>query len=150
MKRAKISIIGAGNIGGTTAHQVVARNLGDLVLYDVVGGLPQGKALDIAQSAPLHDSDSRIIGTNRFDDTEGSDVVVVSSGLPRKKGMSRSDLLNTNADIIRSVTQEVVERSPGAIIITGSGWCATTGAWWKRRPSIASPSTCTNPSRIPV
>lgn len=117
MKRRKISVIGAGNIGGTTAHQLVARNLADVVLYDVVAGMPQGKALDIAQSAPLHDSDSRVIGTNRFDDTEGSDVVIVCSGLPRKKGMSRSDLLGANAAVIRQVTTEVAARSPNAILV---------------------------------
>ncbi len=117
MKRRKISVVGAGNIGGTTAHQLVARNLADVVLYDVIGGLPQGKALDIAQSAPLHDSDSRIIGTNRLEDTEGSDIVVISSGLPRKRGMSRSDLLEANAAVVRQVTGTVAARSPGAIVV---------------------------------
>jgi malate dehydrogenase len=117
MQRKKISIIGAGNIGGTTAHQVIAGNLGDVVLYDVITGFPQGKALDIAQAAPLHDSDSRIIGTNRFDDTEGSDIVIICAGMPRKKGMSRSDLLNTNALVVKEITQAVAPRSPDAIVI---------------------------------
>ncbi len=117
MSRWKVSVIGAGHIGGTTAQQIIERNLADVVLFDIVPGMPQGKALDISQSAPLHESDSKIIGTNRFDDTEGSDIVIISSGMPRKKGMSRSDLLNTNAAVIREVTEQLAPRSPKAIII---------------------------------
>jgi len=117
VKRKKITVVGAGNIGGTTAHQIVQMNLGDVVLYDIVTGLPQGKALDIAQSAPLHGSDSDIIGTNMYDDTESSDIVVISAGMPRKRGMSRADLLDTNTAVIREVTEQIVSRSPEAILI---------------------------------
>lgn len=117
MKRKKITVMGAGNIGGTTAHQIVSQNLGDVVLYDVVGGLPQGKALDIAQSAPLHGSDSDIVGTNKYEDTEGSSIIIFSAGMPRKKGMSRSDLLNTNANVVKEAISTLVELSPEATII---------------------------------
>lgn len=117
MKRDKITIVGAGNIGGATAAQIIQRNLADVVLIDVVDGLPQGKALDIAQSAPLHGSDSKIVGTNDYGHTEDSEVVIISSGFPRKRGMSRDDLLQANAGIVRAVTREIAPRSPDAIII---------------------------------
>ena len=116
MKR-KVSIIGAGNVGATTAQLVVQSGLADVVLFDVVKGMPQGKALDMAEACPLWNSSSSIRGTNDYSDTSGSDIVVVTAGLARKPGMSRSDLLHANADIIRAVCSEIAKTSPHAILI---------------------------------
>ena len=113
----KVTVIGAGNIGGTTALHLVMRNIADVVLVDIVEGLPQGKALDILESGPILRFDSNVIGTNDYEDTAGSDVVVITSGKPRQPGMSRTDLLNDNQEIVGSVTEQVVENSPNAIII---------------------------------
>ncbi len=117
MKRAKISIIGAGNVGATCAHWAAAKELGDIVLLDIVEGMPQGKALDLFESSPVEGFDSRIVGTNNYDDTADSDVVIITSGLPRKPGMSRDDLLAANAKIVKSVTEQVAPRSPDAVLI---------------------------------
>ena len=95
---AKITIVGAGNVGATAAHWAVAKELGDVVLIDIVEGMPQGKALDLAESAPLAGFDCGLVGTNDYADTAASDVVVVTAGIPRKPGMSRDDLLQTNAN----------------------------------------------------
>lgn len=119
-KRAKISIIGAGNVGATAAHWAASKELGDIVLVDVVEGLPQGKALDLAQAGPVEGFDCRIIGTNGYDETEGSDVVVITAGIARKPGMSRDDLLRTNYEIVSTAVREVAARSPEAIIIVVS------------------------------
>jgi malate dehydrogenase len=113
----KVTVIGAGNIGGTTALHLAMRNIADVVLVDIVEGLPQGKALDILESGPILRFDSNVIGTNDYEDTAGSDVVVITSGKPRQPGMSRTDLLNDNQEIVGSVTKQVVENSPNAIII---------------------------------
>ncbi len=113
----KLTVIGAGNIGGTTALHLAMRNIADVVLVDIVEGLPQGKALDILESGPILRFDSNVIGTNDYEDTAGSDVVVITSGKPRQPGMSRTDLLNDNQEIVGSVTEQVVENSPNAIII---------------------------------
>jgi malate dehydrogenase len=113
----KVTVIGAGNIGGTTALHLAMRNIADVVLVDIVEGLPQGKALDILESGPILRFDSNVIGTNDYEDTAGSDVVVITSGKPRQPGMSRTDLLNDNQEIVGSVTEQVVEYSPNAIII---------------------------------
>ncbi len=113
----KVTVIGAGNIGGTTALHLAMRNIADVVLVDIVEGLPQGKALDILESGPILRFDSSVIGTNDYEDTAGSDVVVITSGKPRQPGMSRTDLLNDNQEIVGSVTEQVVENSPNAIII---------------------------------
>ncbi|MGH9391478.1 MAG: malate dehydrogenase, partial [Vicinamibacteria bacterium] len=115
--RAKIALIGAGQIGGTLALLCLQRELGDVVLYDVVEGLPQGKALDLAEGTPLAASDVRVLGTNRYDDIEGADLVIVTAGIPRKPGMSRDDLLKVNLDIIRTVAANVKEKTPGAVVI---------------------------------
>lgn len=115
--RRKISVIGAGNVGGTTAQRLAERNLGDIVLLDINAGLAQGKALDIMESAPIEGFDSRVIGTADYDDTAGSHLVVVSSGVPRKPGMSRDDLLRINAEIVQTVVREVAKRSPQAILL---------------------------------
>jgi malate dehydrogenase len=116
MKR-KVSIIGAGNVGATTAQLIVQSGIADVVLFDVVEGMPQGKALDMAEACPLWNSSSSIKGTNDYSDTSDSDVVVVTAGLARKPGMSRSDLLHANADIIRAVCSHIAETSPHAILI---------------------------------
>lgn len=120
MARAKISIVGAGNVGATAAHWAASKELGDIVLVDVVEGVPQGKALDLLEAGPVEGFDSRIIGTNGYEETEGSDVVVITAGIARKPGMSRDDLLKTNYEIVSSVVTEVVKRSPEAYLIVVS------------------------------
>lgn len=117
MAKSKVTVVGAGNVGGTTAQRLAERNYADVVLVDIVEGLPQGKALDILESGPILRFDSNVIGTNDYEDTAGSDVVVITSGKPRQPGMSRTDLLNDNQEIVGSVTEQVVENSPNAIII---------------------------------
>ncbi|MBK8315711.1 MAG: malate dehydrogenase [Acidobacteria bacterium] len=118
--RKKITVVGAGNVGATTAHWLVSKELGDVVLVDIVEGMPQGKALDLAQAGPIEGYDCRLIGTNGYKETENSDIVVITSGIARKPGMSRDDLLNTNAGIVGSVTDEIARTSPNAIIIVVS------------------------------
>jgi malate dehydrogenase len=113
----KVSIIGAGNVGSSTAQLVMQAGLADVVLFDIVDGMPQGKALDIAEACPLWDSSSAINGTNDYDATTGSDVVVITAGLARKPGMSRSDLLHANAAIVRAACIEISKTSPDAILI---------------------------------
>jgi malate dehydrogenase len=120
MGRKKITVVGAGNVGATTAHWLVSKELGDVVLVDIIEGMPQGKALDLAQAGPIEGYDSRLIGTNGYKETANSDIVVITSGIARKPGMSRDDLLNTNAGIVGSVTDEVARNSPNAIIIVVS------------------------------
>ncbi len=120
MPRAKISLIGAGNIGGVLAQLAVQRELGDIVLFDVVDGLPQGKALDLSHASPLAGSDARIVGTNSYADTANSDLYIVTAGLARKPGMSRDDLLATNLKIIKDVAQNIKAHSPGALVIVVS------------------------------
>ncbi len=117
MGRKKISIIGAGFVGATAAHWAAEKELGDIVLVDILEGIPQGKALDLYEAAPIEGFDSRVIGTNAFEETKDSDVVVVTSGVARKPGMSREDLLATNKKIIESVVAQVVKTSPNAILI---------------------------------
>ncbi len=114
---AKVTVIGAGNVGATLAERIVERDLADVVLQDIAEGIPQGKALDMAEACPLWGSSSQVVGANGFDETEGSDIVVITAGLARKPGMSRDDLLAANANIIRAVTAEAVKRSPGAFFI---------------------------------
>jgi len=122
MRRAKISIIGAGNVGATTAHWCAAAELGDIVLVDIpqTEDMPKGKALDLMQSSPVMGFDSNIVGTTRYDETEGSDVVVITAGIPRKPGMSRDDLLGTNAKIMTSVCDEIKNTSSHAVVIVVS------------------------------
>ncbi len=117
----KITVIGAGNVGATVAECVARKDMvKEVVLIDIIEGMPQGKALDIQESAPIHLFDTRVTGTNSYDDTAGSDICVITAGLARKPGMSRDDLLGKNADIVRSVTEQFVERSPNSIIIVVS------------------------------
>jgi malate dehydrogenase len=117
MKRKKISIIGAGFVGATAAHWAAEKELGDVVLVDILEGIPQGKALDLFQAAPVEGFDARVVGSNGYDETKDSSVVIVTSGVPRKPGMSREDLLEINKKIIESVVTQVVERSPQAVLI---------------------------------
>ena len=115
--RKKISIIGAGFVGSTTAHWCAAAELGDIVLVDIVEGVPQGKALDLYEAAPIMGYDARVIGTNSYADTADSDVIVVTSGAPRKPGMSREDLIKVNAEITRNCITQAAPLSPNAVII---------------------------------
>src|ERR687897_1702236 len=117
MAKRKVTVVGAGNVGGTTAQRLAERNYADVVLVDIVEGLPQGKALDILESGPILGYDSNVTGANGYEDTAGSDVVVITSGSPRKPGMSRDDLLKTNQNIVGSVTEEVVKHSPETILV---------------------------------
>ena len=117
MAKSKVTVVGAGNVGGTTAQRLAERNYSDVVLVDIVEGLPQGKALDMLESGPVIGFDSVITGTNDYEDTADSDIVVITSGSPRKPGMSRDDLLKTNQDIVASVTEQVVEHSPDSILV---------------------------------
>jgi len=120
MSRKKISVIGAGNVGATTAQRLAERDFCDVVLVDIVEGMPQGKALDLMQSGPIYGYDSNVIGTNGYEETAGSDMVIITSGLPRKPGMSRDDLLKVNAGIVKDVTLKAIAKSPNAIIIVVS------------------------------
>jgi len=113
----KISIIGAGMTGATAAHWLAERELADLVLVDIVEGMPQGKALDLLEAMPIINKDSQIVGSNDYAATEGSDLVVITAGIPRKPGMSREDLVNTNTDIVRKATEATLKYSPTAIYI---------------------------------
>ncbi len=119
-KRNKITVVGAGNVGATAALWLASKELGDVVLVDIVEGVPQGKALDMAQTAPIESYDVRLTGANSYEETKDSDVVIITAGLPRKPGMSRDDLLRTNADIVSKVVDEVVSRSPESILIVVS------------------------------
>ncbi len=117
----KITVVGAGNVGATTAQRVAEKELArTVVMVDVVEGVPQGKGLDQWESAPIEGFDSRVIGTNGYDETAGSDIVIITAGIARKPGMSRDDLLNTNAGIVKSVATEIKKTSPNAIVIVVS------------------------------
>lgn len=113
----KVSIVGAGMTGATTAHWLAEREIADLVLVDIVEGLPQGKALDLQEALPVIGKDVRVVGSNGYEVTAGSDIVVITAGLPRKPGMSRDDLLTTNAEIVRKATESAIQYSPEAIFI---------------------------------
>lgn len=115
--RSKITIIGAGFVGSTAAHWIAAKELGDIVLLDIVEGVPQGKGLDLLQSGPIEGFDINIVGTNNYEDTANSDVIVVTSGAPRKPGMSREDLIKINANITRDCVAKAAAVSPNAVII---------------------------------
>src|SRR3989344_3958463 len=117
MPRPKISIIGAGNVGATAAHWIASKELGDVVLLDIVEGMPQGKALDLLESAPVEGVDVDIKGTNNYEDTKNSDIVVITSGVARKPGMSRDDLISINTKIVKEVTQNAARYSQNAILI---------------------------------
>jgi malate dehydrogenase len=115
--RKKVSIVGAGNVGATAAHWIASKELADVVLIDIVEGVPQGKGLDLLEAMPIEKRDSHVIGTNDYADTANSDIVVITAGLPRKPGMSRDDLLNTNYKIMSDVVGKVMQYSPNCILI---------------------------------
>jgi len=115
--RPKITVVGAGNVGATVAQYTVEKELGDVVLVDVIEGIPQGKSLDLAQAGPVHGYDSLLTGSNGYDETANSDIVVITAGMARKPGMTRDDLLFKNAEIVGSVVEQVASRSKNAILI---------------------------------
>ena len=117
MARPKITVVGAGNVGATCAHWAAARELADVVLVDVVEGMPQGKALDLMQARPIFGFNVNVVGANDYEATKGSQVVIITAGIARKPGMSREDLINTNKNIVASVTKEVAAKSPNAFLI---------------------------------
>jgi malate dehydrogenase len=113
----KVTVIGAGNVGATAAQRLAEKELCDVVLVDIIEGVPQGKALDLAEAAPIEKHDAHLVGTNGYDASANSDIVIITAGIPRKPGMSRDDLLTTNAGIVKKVAQEVASRSPNATLI---------------------------------
>lgn len=117
MDKRKVTVVGAGNVGATTAQRIVEKDIADVILVDVADGIPQGKALDILQSGPILGFDTNIIGTTTYEQTAGSDIAVITAGLARKPGMSREDLLSANAKIVKGITTELVKYSPDIIII---------------------------------
>ena len=117
MSRSKISIVGAGHVGATTAHWCASKELGDIVLVDIVEGLPQGKALDLLEAGPVEGFDLNIVGSNNYDETADSDIVVITAGVARRPGMTREDLVGTNQRIVTSVVEQVAPRSPDAILV---------------------------------
>jgi malate dehydrogenase len=118
--RTKISVVGAGNVGATVAQLIAYKELGDVVMVDIIDGLPQGKALDLLEAGPVEGYDSQVMGANDYEATADSHIVVITAGIARKPGMSRSDLINTNANIVRGVTEQVVKYSPDAHLIVVS------------------------------
>jgi malate dehydrogenase len=115
--RKKVTVVGAGNVGATLAQRLADKELADVVLVDIIEDMPQGKALDLAESAPIEGYDCRLVGSNGYKETADSDIVVITSGIARKPGMSRDDLINTNKNIVKSVTEEIVKYSPNTILI---------------------------------
>jgi malate dehydrogenase len=115
--RRKVTVVGAGNVGANTAQKIAAKELADVVLLDVVEGVPQGKSLDMLESAPVEGYDARIVGTNGYDETAGSDIIVITAGFPRQPGMSRDDLALKNHGVVKSVVEQTAPRSPNAILI---------------------------------
>ena len=113
----KVTVIGAGNVGATAAQRLAEKELCDVVLVDIIEGVPQGKALDLSEAAPIEKHDAHLTGANTYEPTAGSDIVIITAGIPRKPGMSRDDLLTTNAGIVKKVAQEVASRSPQAVLI---------------------------------
>ena len=112
MARPKIALIGAGQIGGTIAHLIGLKELGDVALFDIAEGIPQGKALDLVQSSPVDGFNAQLVGTNAYEAIEGASLCIVTAGVPRKPGMSRDDLLQVNYKIMQSVTEQIVKFSP--------------------------------------
>ena len=113
----KVTVIGAGNVGATAAQRLAEKELCDVVLIDIVEGIPQGKALDLTEAAPIEKHDAHLLGANGYEESAGSDIVIITAGIPRKPGMSRDDLISTNAGIMKSVTKEVAALSPEAVLI---------------------------------
>ena len=117
LRRNKITVVGAGFVGATAAHWAAAKELGDVVLMDIIEGMPQGKGLDLMEAGPVEGFDAEVIGSNDYADTANSDVVIITAGIPRKPGMSRDDLLNTNTNIVKAVTEQIAKNSPDAFLI---------------------------------
>jgi malate dehydrogenase len=117
IRRNKITVVGAGFVGATAAHWAAAKELGDVVLVDIIEGMPQGKGLDLMEASPVEGFDADVIGSNDYGDTANSDVVIITAGIPRKPGMSRDDLLNTNTNIVKAVTEKIAKHSPEAFLI---------------------------------
>src|SRR5256886_4249018 len=115
--KTKVTVVGGGNVGATVAQGIALKELADVVVVDIIEGVPQGKTLDLMETAPVEKSDSILTGANNYDLTENSDIVVITAGLPRKPGMSRDDLLWKNEEIVAGVTREIVKRSPNAILV---------------------------------
>lgn len=148
----KISIIGAGMTGSTAAHWLAERELGDIVLVDVIEGLPQGKGLDLQEAMPIIGRDVEIVGSNDYAATKGSDIVILTAGLPRKPGMSRDDLLSANAEIVRKAATETLKYSPDAIYVVLTNPLDTMAyltlkvnklpreGWWARQASSIPPA----------
>ncbi len=113
----KVTVVGAGNVGATAAQRLAEKELCDVVLIDIVEGVPQGKALDLTEAAPIEKHDAHLIGSNTYDESKDSDIVIITAGIPRKPGMSRDDLISTNAGIMKNVTTQVAKRSPNAVLI---------------------------------
>ena len=113
----KVTVVGAGNVGSTAAQRLAEKELADVVLIDIIEGVPQGKSLDLAQAAPIEKHDTHLTGANAYEASANSDIVIITAGIPRKPGMSRDDLLATNRGIIKNVTKQVVQYSPNAILI---------------------------------
>ncbi len=113
----KVTVVGAGNVGATAAQRLAEKGLCDVVLVDIVEGVPQGKALDLMEAAPVEKHDGCVTGVNTYEATEGSDIVIITAGIPRKPGMSRDDLISTNAGIVKAVTEQVAKYSPNAVLI---------------------------------
>ena len=113
----KVTVIGAGNVGATAAQRLAEKELCDVVLIDIVEGIPQGKSLDLMEAAPVESHDAHLVGSNTYEASAGSQIVIITAGIPRKPGMSRDDLISTNAGIVKKVTQEVVKYSPDSILI---------------------------------
>ena len=140
--RKKVTVIGAGNVGANTAQKIAAKELADVVLVDVVEGVPQGKALDMLESAPVEGYDVSLVGTNGYDETANSDIVVITAGFPRKPGMSRDDLLLANYDVVKTATEQAAKRSPNAILILVTNpldamcWTAMTASGFPRERVI--------------
>ncbi|MBU4001158.1 MAG: malate dehydrogenase, partial [Proteobacteria bacterium] len=113
----KITVVGAGNVGATVAQRIIEKELADVVLIDIIEGVPQGKALDLKEAAPVEKHDADIIGANTYEASANSDIVIITAGIPRKPGMSRDDLISTNAGIMKNVTQQIAKFSPNTILI---------------------------------
>ena len=113
----KVTVVGAGHVGATAAQRLAEKELCDVVLVDIIEGVPQGKALDLTEAAPVEKHDAQLTGVNGYEDTAGSDIVIITAGIPRKPGMSRDDLISTNAGIMKSVTEQIVKYSPDTILI---------------------------------
>ena len=137
----KVTVVGAGFVGATVAQYVASKDLADVVVVDVIEGMPQGKCLDLMQAAPINGNDNKLHGTNDYAETKGSDIVVITAGIARKPGMTRDDLLKTNAGIVQSVAKETVKHSPDAIfIVVTNPLDVMTYLTWKTTKSAYQPS----------